>query len=195
MMFTQQPTDYTAAQIPYRARYKVSFDGSSEELKNILLSLLEDLDANFIDDKEIIRLNPLEDRYELEAVLNEDLEFSLLIYWSNDTQKPIEVTFDLDSPAPIEIQIDDKFLNPAKIHFPSMRVIYNFLDRPKVTVRKSENRLNVLKNQQWIKTHRQEYKGRWVALRDGELLADSNSVDELIKQVNSSKNTLLTVIF
>jgi hypothetical protein len=195
MMFAQQPTDYIDGQIPYRARYKVSFEGSSEELKNVLLSLLEDLDANFIDDEEIIRLNPLEDRHELEAVLNEDLEFSLLVYWSNDTQRPIEVTFDLDSPAPIEIPIDDQFLNPAKTHFPNMRLIYNFLDRPKVTVHKSENRLNVLKNQQWIKTHRQEYKGRWVALRDGELLADTNSVDELLQQVSSPENTLLTVIF
>jgi hypothetical protein len=195
MMFTQQPTDYIDVQIPYRARYKVSFEGSSEELKNTLLSLLEDLEANFIDNEEIIRLNPLEDRYELEAVLNEDLEFSLLIYWSNDTQKTIEVTFDLDSPAPIEIPIDDQFLNPAKIYFPNMRLIYNFLERPKVTIHKSENRLNVLKNQQWIKTHRQEYKGRWVALRDGELLADTNSVDELLQQISSPENTLLTVIF
>jgi hypothetical protein len=195
MMFTQQPTDYTAAQIPYRARYKVSFEGSQEELRKILLNLLENLDANFIDDKEIIRLNPLEDRHELEAVLSEDLEFSLLVYWSNDTQRPIEVTFDLDSPAPIEIPIDDQFLNPAKIYFPNMRLIYNFLERPKVTVHKSENRLNILKNQQWIKTHRQEYKGRWVALRDGELLADTNSVDELLQQVSSPENTLLTVIF
>jgi hypothetical protein len=195
MMFTQQPTDYIDVQIPYRARYKVSFEGSSEELTNILLSLLEDLEANFVDDEEIIRLNPLEDRYELEAVLNEDLEFLLLIYWSNNTQKPIEVTFDLDSPAPIEMPIDDQFLNPSKIYFPNMRLIYNFLDRPKVTVHKSENRLNVLKNQQWIKTHRQEYKGRWVALQDGELLADTNSVDELLQQVSSPENTLLTVIF
>jgi hypothetical protein len=195
MMFTQQPTDYIDVQIPYRARYKVSFEGSSEELKNTLLSLLEDLEANFIDNEEIIRLNPLEDRYELEAVLNEDLEFSLLIYWSNDTPKTIEVTFDLDSPAPIEIPIDDQFLNPAKIYFPNMRLIYNFLERPKVTIHKSENRLNVLKNQQWIKTHRQEYKGRWVALRDGELLADTNSVDELLQQISSPENTLLTVIF
>jgi hypothetical protein len=195
MMFAQQPTDYTDALIPYRARYKASFKGSSEELKNVLLSLLEDLESNFIDDEEIIRLNPLEDRYELEAVLNEDLEFSLLVYWSNDTQRPIEVTFDLDSPTHIEIPIDDQFLNPAKIHFPNMRLIYNFLDQPKVTVHKSENRLNVLKNQQWIKTHRQEYKGRWVALRDGELLADTNSVDELLQQVSSPENTLLTVIF
>jgi hypothetical protein len=194
-MLTQQTTDYTAAQIPYRARYKAFFEGSQEELRKILLNLLEDLEADFIDDEEIIRLNPLEDRYELEAVLNEDLEFSLLIYWSNNAQTPIEVTFDLDSPAPIEIPIDDQFLNPAKTHFPNMRLIYNFLDRPKVTVHKSENRLNVLKNQQWIKTHRQEYKGRWVALRDGELLADTNSVDELLQQVSSPENTLLTVIF
>jgi hypothetical protein len=194
-MFTQQPTDYTAAQIPYRARYKVSFEGSQSELKSILLSLLENLEANFIDDKEMIRRNPLENRYELEAVLNEDLEFSLLVYWSDDSQSPIEVTFDLDSPAPIEIQIDDQFLNPAQTHFPNVRLVYNFLDRPKVTVHKSENPLNVFKNQQWIKTHRQEYKGRWVALREGELLADANSANELLQKVSASDKTLLTVIY
>lgn len=194
-MFAEQLSDYTANQIPYRARYKAEFIGSQSELAVTLLECLEDLEAVLLDLNEPIRKNPIENRYELAAVLNEDLEFSLIAYWSDSEQSLSEVTFDLDSPEPIELPIDDVFLNPAKAYFPDIQLVYNFLTRPKVTTKRSEHRVDIRKNHEWIKDHYQEYKGRWVALQDGELLADAGSAEELLQQVTPTENTLLTTVY
>ena len=194
-MFAEQASDYTINRIPYRARYKVKFDGSQSELEATLLKFLKDLEAILLDQDEPIRENPIENRYELTAILNEDLEFSLLVYWPNDEQSPIDITFDLDSPDPVELPIDDVFLNPAKDVFPEIQLIYNFLTRPKITTQKAKNRPDLRKNYEWIKNHRHEYRGRWVALQHGELLADAASSRELVQQLNSTAQTLLTVVY
>lgn len=194
-MFSESSSSYDSNLVPYRARYKANFVGSQDELPEVLLELLEELDAILIDEEDLIRFNPSTERYELAAVLNADLEFSLLVYWSDANTTSIEVTFDLDSPSPIEISIDDVFLSPAQAYFPDIRQVYNFLTRPKVTTKKSEHRTDILKNQQWIKDHRQEYRGRWVALQDGELLADADSAKELLQKVAPTENTLLTAIY
>lgn len=194
-MFTQQAPDQTISPIPYRVRYKASFEGVQNELETTILDCLENLDATLIDAEEPIRLNPTENRYELAAILNKDLEFSLLVYWANHGQIPIAVTFDLDSPVAIEIPVNDQFLNLVKPYFPTMRLVYNFLDRPKVTIKKSQNPQDTLKNHQWIKEHRQQYRGRWVALKAGELLADGASSHELLQRVKPTETTLLTVVY
>jgi len=194
-MFTQQIPDQTISQIPYRVRYKASFEGSQSELETAILDCLEKLDATLIDVEEPIRHNPIENRYELAAILNKDLEFSLLIYWANNGQIPISITFDLDSPVAIEIPVNDQFLNLAKPYFPTMKIVYSFLNRPKVIIRKSKNPQDTLKNHQWIKEHRQEYRGRWVSLKAGELLADGASSHELLQRVKPNETTLLTVVY
>lgn len=194
-MFAELSSSHNPTPVPYRARYKANFAGTQDELAEVLLALLENLDAIVIDDDEPIRLNPSTECYELAAVLNTDLEFSLLIYWPDRNTASLEVTFDLDSPSPIEIAIEEVFLNPATAYFPDIRQIYNFLSRPKVTIKKSDHRTDILKNQQWIKDHRQEYRGRWVALQDGDLLADAESSKELLQKVDLTENTLLTAIY
>ena len=194
-MFAEPSSNYDSNPVPYRARYKANFAGTQEELAEVLLELLEELDAIAIDEEEPIRFNPSTECHELAAVLNPDLEFSLLIYWPNEGSTSFEVTFDLDSPNPIEISIGDVFLSPAKDYFPDIWQVYNFLTRPKVTTKKSEHRTDILKNQQWIKNHRQEYRGRWVALQDGELLADAGSAKELLQKITPTENTLLTAIY
>jgi hypothetical protein len=52
-------------------------------------------------------------------------------------------------------------------------------------------------NRAWLKAHWNEYKGKWVALYNGQLLAVGNSPAELIQQVGEVKDTdiLLTPIW
>ena len=47
-------------------------------------------------------------------------------------------------------------------------------------------------NREWLHTHSQEYRGRWVAIRNGELLGTANSLSELTKQVTDRTNILFT---
>jgi hypothetical protein len=195
-------TEITAigkTEIPYRARYKVLFDGSQPELKQVLLKFLAELDAQYLDlndeDNQPFRWNPIDNRCELSAILQDDLELSLFVYWSVDEHQPIGVTFDLDSPTPIELSIDAVFLEPAKIAFPKIRLVYNYLNKPKITVANTSVKSDFAANRQWLQTHRLEYQGKWVALLEGTLLAEASSANELIQKIGSTQNVLLTAVY
>lgn len=60
----------------------------------------------------------------------------------------------------------------------------------------SQNRNAWQANRQWLHAHRQEYKGKWIALRDGKLLAIGDSPAELTAQIGEikGKGILLTVL-
>jgi len=47
-------------------------------------------------------------------------------------------------------------------------------------------------NRAWLKTHRQDYAGQWVALRDGHLLAAAPSFDQLVAHVDETHDVLMT---
>jgi hypothetical protein len=47
-------------------------------------------------------------------------------------------------------------------------------------------------NREWLKAHSGEYRGQWVAVRNGELLGVATSLRELVRQVGSTEDTLLT---
>lgn len=46
-------------------------------------------------------------------------------------------------------------------------------------------------NREWLKQHRTEFRGQWIALQNGELLA-SGSLEEVSKAVTNRTNVLLT---
>jgi len=46
----------------------------------------------------------------------------------------------------------------------------------------------------WIRDHGEAYAGRWVALRDYELVAAADSFTELKRQIPPSADVLVTVI-
>jgi hypothetical protein len=46
----------------------------------------------------------------------------------------------------------------------------------------------------WIRDHGEAYAGRWVALRDYELIAAADSFTELKRQIPPSADVLVTVI-
>ena len=68
---------------------------------------------------------------------------------------------------------------------------------PKVTVVPSnpERRQSIMADRTWMEKNRLNYIGRWVALRNGELLADAASLDELAAKVGDLKGTFFTVIY
>ena len=47
-------------------------------------------------------------------------------------------------------------------------------------------------NRTWLKAHRQDYAGQWIALRDGHFLAAAPSFDELVAQVDETHDVLMT---
>jgi hypothetical protein len=52
---------------------------------------------------------------------------------------------------------------------------------------------NLRANRDWLVTHANEYRGRWIALRGGELLASALSLKEIIDQVGDLKNREILV--
>jgi len=47
-------------------------------------------------------------------------------------------------------------------------------------------------NKAWMETHATEYRGQWIALREGELIASAPTARELRSEVGDLKNTLIT---
>jgi hypothetical protein len=47
-------------------------------------------------------------------------------------------------------------------------------------------------NRVWLKAHRQDYAGQWIALRDGYLLAAAPSFDALVAHVDETRDVLMT---
>jgi hypothetical protein len=45
----------------------------------------------------------------------------------------------------------------------------------------------------WLKQHWDEYRGKWIAVRHGELLAAADSLDEIVDQVGELKNSKIMV--
>jgi len=51
----------------------------------------------------------------------------------------------------------------------------------------------LLANRDWLRSHREEYKGRWVALRAGQLLGVAESVEQLVAQVGTIANQKILI--
>jgi hypothetical protein len=181
----------SVSDLPYRARYKASFAGTQADLLRTLNYFLQHLGAQ----SQGMEVNAIEHQYEMAAQLVGDGCFELLIYWPEELQGAIELTFDLDAPVPFEGDVDPLFLHPACQYFPSIRQVYNYLGKPKVTVHSGASTDGIEANHRWLDDHRQDYQGRWVALRQGNLVVDAGSARDLLKVLDSTENTLLTVVY
>lgn len=85
-------------------------------------------------------------------------------------------------------------------HYPDSEHIKNcayILGPAKVTFSPSnpEERKNQQANREWMRANRYNYQNRWVAVRNGQLLATGSSIDELVEQLDDTKGVLLTVIY
>ena len=56
------------------------------------------------------------------------------------------------------------------------------------------SRASVKANGAWLSTHRTAYVGRWVALHDGTLLRDADSLEALVAAVGDTTGLLLTKV-
>lgn len=68
---------------------------------------------------------------------------------------------------------------------------------PQVTSVQRSPHPDLIPNQTWINQHRLEYKGQWIALRAGQLLAHAHSSTEFnqqLNQIDDLENVFLTVI-
>ncbi len=63
---------------------------------------------------------------------------------------------------------------------------------PTVTRARRPHTADIQANRVWLKAHRQDYAGQWVALRDGHLLAAAPSFDALAAQVDATSDVLMT---
>ncbi len=68
------------------------------------------------------------------------------------------------------------------------------LSPPKVVRSSTTNGSTHRLNRDWLKAHANEYQGRWVAVRNGELLGEAGSMEELIERIGDTKGVLLTVV-
>lgn len=75
---------------------------------------------------------------------------------------------------------------------PELQKYARVLAPPKVVRSDLPPTPSVKANRNWLKEHAQSYKGRWVALRDGELKGVADSLDELVEQLGDTKGILLT---
>lgn len=69
----------------------------------------------------------------------------------------------------------------------------HILAPPKVTVVPRDPDSDPGANLEWIKKNRAEYRGRWVAIKNGQFLAAGKNLDEIVEQVGEIKNTGILV--
>ena len=58
----------------------------------------------------------------------------------------------------------------------------------------SASRAAVAANHAWLKAHWQDYKGQWIAVREGQLVYATSSFDELVAHIGDTHGVLLTKI-
>ncbi len=83
----------------------------------------------------------------------------------------------------------------ALVRYPDNRTIQKYargLAAPRIISRHLPANPSLRANREWLKDHSKEYCGRWVAVRNGELLASASSLAELNNQVLDKENTLFT---
>jgi len=83
-------------------------------------------------------------------------------------------------------------------HYPKQEELLKYahvLAPPKVTVDKRPLNRDTEVNQDWVRQHRNQYRGQWVALCNGHLLASANSINQLIEQLSDKKGVFLTAIY
>jgi hypothetical protein len=77
-------------------------------------------------------------------------------------------------------------------HFPAngelikMQTIFT---PPRITVNRQPSPAGTRANTEWLATHGDEYRGKWVALQAGVLVASGNSVDEILQVTGDVRGT------
>ena len=65
---------------------------------------------------------------------------------------------------------------------------------PRVLQHHTPSTISVRANKTWLQEHKVQYRGKWVALRSGELVGVAPSLDALLTHVDSTAGLLLTKV-
>jgi len=66
---------------------------------------------------------------------------------------------------------------------------------PKVVGERPSPGSGIRANRDWLKAHANEYRGRWIGLQDGVLLAAAESIEDLISRIGKPKDVLITKVY
>ncbi len=79
--------------------------------------------------------------------------------------------------------------------YPELRKMARILAPPQVVNANLPPSPSLQANQTWLRIHANEYKGQWVALRDGSLVAIAPSARELREHLDSTEGLMVTKVF
>lgn len=65
----------------------------------------------------------------------------------------------------------------------------------RIIARRAAQGQGIRANRDWLKEHSEAYRGKWIGLRDGTLVAVAESLDELKNSGVIAKNTLITRVY
>ncbi len=69
---------------------------------------------------------------------------------------------------------------------------HTVLAEPAVTQRAVPFNPSIRANRDWLRAHRDEYRGKWIGLQNGNLLSSADSIDELIASIGEGQGVLIT---
>jgi hypothetical protein len=72
---------------------------------------------------------------------------------------------------------------------------HTILAEPSVTQRAVPFDPSIRANRDWLKVHRDKYRGKWIGLQNGNLLRSADSIDELMHGMDSSRDVLITRVY
>ena len=78
---------------------------------------------------------------------------------------------------------------------PRLAKFAHILAPPRAFSTPAQPNAGVRASRDWMLAHGAQYHGRWVALREGELLAVGDSLDSVIAQVGKTSGTLFTKVY
>jgi hypothetical protein len=79
-------------------------------------------------------------------------------------------------------------------HDPSLQKMNRLLSPPRVLKTNLSPVPSLKANREWMQAHAAEYRGQWVALREGKLVARAPTARELKAQVECGKGVLITKV-
>jgi hypothetical protein len=127
---------------------------------------------------------------ERRAFLNAAREMPWARSGAEDAARVIDLAFRIGAPTVARYIYDEV----AKRHTdsPALQKFARLFEPEERTARTLPANATLKANREWLKAHRTEYRGLWIAVRNGALLATSTSLDELIRRVGNTTNVLLT---
>jgi hypothetical protein len=83
-------------------------------------------------------------------------------------------------------------------HLPQDETLQRYsavLAAPVVTQRAVQFDPSIRANRDWLRAHGDEYRGKWIGLRNGDLVGAADSYDTLINMVGDDRNILVTQVY